>query len=516
MCSALSSSVIAKISSRGRFTALPDSEPPGTARSERGTGEQARQQSTAPGAPLSRQPGGRPTSARGPGRAVPPAPGRRRRSRSRSPTGGCARSSRSGPAPGRSAGCCDRRRPGPAASGRAATGGPAEASAAPDPADVQGLRRDAGPEHDAAVGDRADRLGRPLAGVVLLSTYPLAPASRQARTVAGSEVMVNTSTAQSGADRRMFRISSTPSPSGQTEVDDGQVGARGHHPLGGLRDRRGLLDPADPVLHLEQRGQAVAHHRVVVHDQDRRSGRRSPAQAIRDIVPPAGPRSPRHAGTLARSAGTAGHSTSHGHNRTVRRRRSEHTRPRERSLDLLALAATGDERSWSRLVATHRHLLRSIARGYRLSDEEAGDATQNAWVALLTRLGTLRDPRCIAGWLASTMRHECLRIIRRRARERPADDPLLVEVRAPPRTSASTTHCWSRSGTPCCGGPSTSSRPTATGAARADRLPAAAATRRSLPADAGLDRHHRPDPDACPATAAARCSWRRSRRARSN
>jgi RNA polymerase sigma factor (sigma-70 family) len=99
--------------------------------------------------------------------------------------------------------------------------------------------------------------------------------------------------------------------------------------------------------------------------------------------------------------------------------------------DLLSLAATGDEPAWSRLVAIHHNLLRSIARGYRLTDEEAGDATQNAWVALLTRLGTLRDPRCLAGWLASTMRHECLKIIRRRARERPADTTLLIEVGPP-------------------------------------------------------------------------------------
>jgi RNA polymerase sigma factor (sigma-70 family) len=89
--------------------------------------------------------------------------------------------------------------------------------------------------------------------------------------------------------------------------------------------------------------------------------------------------------------------------------------------ELVNLAANGSEDAWSQLVTVHRNLLRSIARGYRLSEEEAGDAMQATWLALITGMGRLRDLERVAGWLASTMRHECLRIVRRRQRERPVD-----------------------------------------------------------------------------------------------
>ena len=99
--------------------------------------------------------------------------------------------------------------------------------------------------------------------------------------------------------------------------------------------------------------------------------------------------------------------------------------------ELVGLATNGSEDAWSQLVAAHRNLLRSIARGYRLSEEETGDAMQATWLALVTGVGKLRDSERVASWLASTMRHECLRIVRRRQRERPVETWLSDAVHTP-------------------------------------------------------------------------------------
>jgi len=43
------------------------------------------------------------------------------------------------------------------------------------------------------------------------------------------------------------------------------------------------------------------------------------------------------------------------------------------------------------------------------------------WLRLVEHLADLREPRALPGWLATTARHEGLRIIKRRARDVPAD-----------------------------------------------------------------------------------------------
>ena len=89
--------------------------------------------------------------------------------------------------------------------------------------------------------------------------------------------------------------------------------------------------------------------------------------------------------------------------------------------ELVNQALDGSEDAWSELVTGHLNLLRSIARRHRLSEEEAADAMQATWLALLTGMSRLREPERVSGWLASTMRHECLLTVRRRQRERPVD-----------------------------------------------------------------------------------------------
>ncbi len=69
-------------------------------------------------------------------------------------------------------------------------------------------------------------------------------------------------------------------------------------------------------------------------------------------------------------------------------------------------------------------LLYAIGHQYRLTSEEREDAVQSTWLALCQSVGQIRDPECIAGWLATTMRRLCTATYRHRRREVPASDSL--------------------------------------------------------------------------------------------
>jgi RNA polymerase sigma factor (sigma-70 family) len=84
---------------------------------------------------------------------------------------------------------------------------------------------------------------------------------------------------------------------------------------------------------------------------------------------------------------------------------------------LVTAAAEGDEASWDALVDAFTGMLWAIARSYRLDTADAGDAVQTTWLRLVENLGRIEDPRRLPGWLATTVRRECLRILRRSGRE---------------------------------------------------------------------------------------------------
>jgi RNA polymerase sigma factor (sigma-70 family) len=69
-------------------------------------------------------------------------------------------------------------------------------------------------------------------------------------------------------------------------------------------------------------------------------------------------------------------------------------------------------------------LLYGIGRRYRLTPEEREDAAQSPWLALCQNVDHIRDPHCIPGWLATTMRRCCTDTLRQRHRELPASDTL--------------------------------------------------------------------------------------------
>jgi RNA polymerase sigma factor (sigma-70 family) len=87
------------------------------------------------------------------------------------------------------------------------------------------------------------------------------------------------------------------------------------------------------------------------------------------------------------------------------------------------LARAGDGAAWSELVRRFEGVLRAVVGGYRLSSADASDVVQTTWLRLAENLSRLRDPSRVGAWLATTARRECVRTLRKSARELPAEHP---------------------------------------------------------------------------------------------
>jgi RNA polymerase sigma factor (sigma-70 family) len=79
---------------------------------------------------------------------------------------------------------------------------------------------------------------------------------------------------------------------------------------------------------------------------------------------------------------------------------------------LVTRARTGDKQAWDALVERYVPLVWSICRRHRLGAAHAEDVGQNVWLRLVEHLDDLRDPAALPGWLATTTRHECCRVLR--------------------------------------------------------------------------------------------------------
>ncbi|TWP47502.1 sigma-70 family RNA polymerase sigma factor [Lentzea tibetensis] len=96
---------------------------------------------------------------------------------------------------------------------------------------------------------------------------------------------------------------------------------------------------------------------------------------------------------------------------------------------LLAAAARGDQASWNELVRKYNALLWSIARGFRLSTEDASDVVQNTWLRLVENLDRINQPDRLAAWLGTSARRECLQLLKRNTKTTTVEE--LPELRDP-------------------------------------------------------------------------------------
>ncbi|MBV9161168.1 MAG: sigma-70 family RNA polymerase sigma factor [Pseudonocardiales bacterium] len=89
--------------------------------------------------------------------------------------------------------------------------------------------------------------------------------------------------------------------------------------------------------------------------------------------------------------------------------------------DLLARASDGDPTAWEEVVRQYGNLVLATVRSFRLQEADALDAVQTTWLRLAENAHHVLWPERLAGWLVTTARHECLRILRQ---AKSAPDPI--------------------------------------------------------------------------------------------
>jgi RNA polymerase sigma factor (sigma-70 family) len=99
---------------------------------------------------------------------------------------------------------------------------------------------------------------------------------------------------------------------------------------------------------------------------------------------------------------------------------TRHAETGREAAELLARAATGDQRAWDQLFRRFSPLVRSVIAGFRLDHETAADVSQVVWMRLYEHADRIRQPERLGAWLATTARNESLRCIKRLKRTRPA------------------------------------------------------------------------------------------------
>jgi RNA polymerase sigma factor (sigma-70 family) len=94
--------------------------------------------------------------------------------------------------------------------------------------------------------------------------------------------------------------------------------------------------------------------------------------------------------------------------------------------ELVRLANKGDPEAWNELLRRFEPMIRRVAKRMGLSESDAADAMQLAWLRLIGSLDQIRDPARIAPWLAITARRESIRLSVTGRRQIPFADPILL------------------------------------------------------------------------------------------
>src|SRR5690349_12256149 len=90
---------------------------------------------------------------------------------------------------------------------------------------------------------------------------------------------------------------------------------------------------------------------------------------------------------------------------------------------LVQAARTRDARAWDELFRRYEGMVRAVVGSYRMNEADTADAVQNTWLRALERLGAIRDPDRLGGWLATTARRESLALLRVQTRYVPRGLP---------------------------------------------------------------------------------------------
>jgi RNA polymerase sigma factor (sigma-70 family) len=88
---------------------------------------------------------------------------------------------------------------------------------------------------------------------------------------------------------------------------------------------------------------------------------------------------------------------------------------------LVSSARDGDQDAWNAIVERFLPLVCALVRRHRLSEADGDDVCQTVWLRLVEHLDNLREPAALPGWISTTTRNECLRLIAARRRMTPVD-----------------------------------------------------------------------------------------------
>jgi RNA polymerase sigma factor (sigma-70 family) len=80
--------------------------------------------------------------------------------------------------------------------------------------------------------------------------------------------------------------------------------------------------------------------------------------------------------------------------------------------DLLLRIREGDAAAWDEIFRRYGKLVTTTVRSFRLQEADALDAVQMTWLRLTENAHRVQFPERLGGWLATTARRECLRILR--------------------------------------------------------------------------------------------------------
>jgi RNA polymerase sigma factor (sigma-70 family) len=84
--------------------------------------------------------------------------------------------------------------------------------------------------------------------------------------------------------------------------------------------------------------------------------------------------------------------------------------------DVVAMGSDGDAVAWDEVLRQYGKLVSTTVRSFRLQDADARDAVQMTWLRLAENAHGVQWSERLGGWLVTTARRECLRILRQTKR----------------------------------------------------------------------------------------------------
>ena len=83
--------------------------------------------------------------------------------------------------------------------------------------------------------------------------------------------------------------------------------------------------------------------------------------------------------------------------------------------DVVELAQRGEGDAWRTLIDRCLPIIRAVGHRYRLPGSDVDDMTQIVCLKLFENLDNIRTPQALPGWIVTTARRECLRLVRRQS-----------------------------------------------------------------------------------------------------